>query len=559
MKRLHPLVGLTRALQYAIYGLSVPFFVLAMAGNVFDGLSRPSLMFPVMGLGVLVGGAYGVASYTRYTYRITEDTFDVFSGVLARREREIPHRRIQNVDANRSVWQNLLGVATVRIETAGGGSTEAVLNFVSGAEAERLQGTLRERRAAARREDEPATPGEGEAMASPGDGEASAAPTADDPAVEPAGDVPLAGEAAGKGATVAEVRRSDRTGQLEDQDRAPVPLFVLSKMELAVHAATTFRPGVLAVLVIGTPIVEGLVTDLLLALAAPLGGPDRLVAAGMTPDEALALAVVGVPLAMASAWAIGIAFGVNQYYGFRLGQRGEELVYERGLLSSFSGTIPLRKVQTLTVTENALQRVLGYAGLSVDTAGYAGGGGQGAGNRSAIPLAERERVVTLVEQLEGADLDATMTRPPKRARERYAVRYGLVLGAVLVAAFAASRTFGGFSLWWTPALLAPAVPVLAHLKWKHRGYALGEEHLLVRSGFLRRRTQIVPHNRLQTITRSRTVFQRRRRLAHLIADTASGGVLNRVHPVAYDQPDDDMRDLQDRLRDSLQANLRESQ
>jgi putative membrane protein len=511
MRRLHPLVGLARALRYGVYGFSIPLFGLSAAAAAFgdDAVAIVSLS-PVTGLGFLLGVIYGVVSYTRYTYRVTEDTFDVFSGVFGRREREIPHRRIQNVDVTRNVWQNILGLATVRIETAGGGSTEAFLDFVSIAEAERLERTLRERRAAARSDDE--TTGRNE----DGDGGAETTEEPDGP--------------------------------------TPRTLFSLSDPELAVHAATTFRPGVLALLVIGTPLLEGLVADVLLTLAAPLGGPERLLVTGLTPDEVLALLIVGVPLGVASAWAIGIVLGVNQYYGFRLGERGEELVYERGLLSEFSGTIPLGKVQTLTVTENALQRVLGYAGLSIDTAGYAGG--QSGGDRSAIPLAERERVAALVSLLEGADLDADMARPPKRARERYAIRYTLVLGVVLGVTFVTSRALGEFSLWWTPALLVPVIPVLAHLKWKHRGYALGEKHLLVRSGFLRRRTQIVPYHRLQTVTRSRTAFQRRRRLAHLIADTASGGVLNRAHPVAYDQPDEEMQNLQDQLRERLQASLR---
>ena len=514
MKRLHPLVGATRALRYGVTGLGVPLFALGTASAVFgDDVFDAVPLVPVMGLGFLVGAAYGALSYLRYTYRITEDTFDVFSGVLARREREIPHRRIQNVDMTRNVWQNLLGLATVRIETAGGGSTEAVLDFVSLAAANRLRRTLRERRAATRADD-----------------------------------------------TTEETSDRDADAEtIEDADEESARLlFALSESELAVHAATTFRPGVLALLVIGTPLIEEFVADLLLALAAPLDGPERLAVRTMTPDELLALAAVSVPLGIASAWAIGMAIGVNQYYGFRLGRRGEELAYERGLLSEFSGTIPLGKVQTLTVTENALQRALGYAGLSVDTAGYAGGNAGQAGNRSAIPLAKRERVVALVDRLEGADLDAGVTRPPKRARERYAVRYAIVLAVALGVTVTASRAVSGFSLWWLPAVLAPAIPALAHLKWKHRGYALGEEHLLVRSGVLRRRTQVVPYHRLQTVTRSRTVFQRRRRLAHLIADTASGGVMNRVHPVAYDQPEADMRALQRRLRERLQASLRES-
>jgi putative membrane protein len=524
MRRLHPLVGVVRSLQYGVYGFTVPFFAITMAANVFDGLI--GILFPTVILGGLAGVTYGAMSYVRYTYGITEETLDVASGVVGRRKREIPHRRIQNVDVTRSLWQKLLGVATVRIETAGGGSTEALLAFVADPEAKRLQRSLRERRVAARSDD-------------------------GDDVAHLDGDVDRTedGDAVGEDARVGAVG--------EEKEQRPAGLFVLSDTELAVHAATTFRPGVLALLVVGTPLLGDLVAELLVALAAPLGGPESLAVPGMSPDEAIAVAIVGVPLGAASAWAIGMAIGVNQYYGFRLGRRGEELVYERGLLSEFSGTIPLGKVQTLTVTENVLQRALGYAGLSIDTAGYAGGNGGQSGDRSAIPLAKRERVTALVDLLEGADLDRGFTRPPRRARERYAVRYALFLGAILALSFAASRAFPGFSLWWAPGVLTPAIPVAAHLKWKHRGYAVGDAHLLVRSGVLTRRTQVVPYHRLQTMTRSRTVFQRRRNLAHLIADTASGGVLNRVHPVVYDQPEERMGTLQNQLRERLQTSFQE--
>jgi putative membrane protein len=523
MRRLHPLVGVVRALRYGVYGISVPFFAVTIAQNVFEGVL--GLLIPAAVVGGVVGVAYGVTSYVRYTYEITDETFDVASGVVGRRTREIPHRRIQNVDVTRNLWQKLLGVATVRIETAGGGSTEAVLDFVAEPEAVRLQRLLRERRVAGRRDD-----------ADVSDRDRDGTGTGDEDRAD--------------GATKPETV-GDRT------DERSTGLFVLSDVELAVHAATTFRPGVLVLLVIGTPFVGDLVAELVVALAAPLGGPESLTLPGMSPDEAIAVATVAGPLGAASAWAIGMTIGVNQYYGFRLVRRGEELTYERGLLSEFSGTIPLGKVQTLTVTENVLQRALGYAGLSIDTAGYAGGNGGQSGDRAAIPLAKRERVTALVDRLEGADLNGAFTRPPKRARERYAVRYALALGAILALSFGASRALSGFSLWWVPGILTPTIPVAAHLKWKHRGYAVGDAHLLVRSGFLTRRTQVVPYRRIQTVTRSRTVFQRRRELAHLIADTASGGVLNRVHPVAYDQPEERMRILQNRLRERLQTSLRE--
>ncbi|PSQ34418.1 hypothetical protein BRD11_03925, partial [Halobacteriales archaeon SW_12_69_24] len=103
---------------------------------------------------------YFFAYYRRYEYELTADTFDIRSGVLSRREREIPLRRIQNVDISQSVVQRILGIASVSLETAGGGQTEAQLQYVSEDEAERLQSEVSRLRRASE-----ASPGDPEADA----------------------------------------------------------------------------------------------------------------------------------------------------------------------------------------------------------------------------------------------------------------------------------------------------------------------------------------------------------------------------------------------------------
>jgi len=108
--------------------------------SVFVGGSDggPSTLVLVGG-GVLAVAAYEMAYVRRFTYRIEDETFDIQSGVLSRREREIPFERVQNVDIAQNVVQRAIGIAEVRIETAGGGSSEARLRYVSRSEATRLQ------------------------------------------------------------------------------------------------------------------------------------------------------------------------------------------------------------------------------------------------------------------------------------------------------------------------------------------------------------------------------------------------------------------------------------
>ncbi|MDB2298106.1 PH domain-containing protein, partial [Halorubrum ezzemoulense] len=95
---------------------------------------------------LLVTFAYEFAYYRRFEYVLTEDTLDISSGVISRLEREIPYRRIQNVDVSRGVIQRAIGVAAVDLETAGGSRTEGSIRFVTPDEATRLQREVQRRK-----------------------------------------------------------------------------------------------------------------------------------------------------------------------------------------------------------------------------------------------------------------------------------------------------------------------------------------------------------------------------------------------------------------------------
>ncbi len=244
------------------------------------------------------------------------------------------------------------------------------------------------------------------------------------------------------------------------------------------------------------------------------------VPASLVDGALLVVGVLGGIVSVAGLWLVSAAVVFARYYGFRLSRVGDELRYERGLVQRYDGSIPLDKVQSLAVRENVLMRRLGYAALAVETAGYSPGQSPSGGSEAAVPLASRARVVDLARTVEPFAVEA-FERPPKRARRRYAGRYAIALGlatAVLlgVDALAVALPFPP----WLPLLGLVAVPPAAHLKWRHRGYYLGEDHVVTRNGFWRRRTEVVPHYRIQTVIQRATVFQRRWDLATVVADTA---------------------------------------
>jgi len=410
------------------------------------------------------------ARHRRYDYELTADTLDIRSGVLSRREREIPYERVQNVDVAQNVVQRPLGIAAVRIETAGGSGSEAHLRYVSRAEADRLQD---------------------------------------------------------------EISRRKRSTADESAGTAGAHLFTLSDREHLVLGVVSADLRLLGLLTVG------------LSVFAP-----RL-ARGVAPQyDLVSLFGPGIAVAaIAGFWVLSGLLQILRYYGFTLTRREDELRYERGLLQRYTGTIPLPKVQAVTLRENVLARAAGYGSLVIQTAGRAASG-DGDTVESAVPIARRSRALALAREVEPFG-DVSLERPPKRARARYAVRYALGLLVVVAVLRAAHAGTGAVPLWYLPLAGLVVVPVAAHLAWANKGYHVDDEYVVTRNGFWRRRTMVVPSDRVQTVFSSQTVFQRRRDLGTVTVDTAGGGGLGAGDAVAVDID----AGAADRLRERVAGNL----
>ncbi|ELZ22811.1 membrane-flanked domain protein [Haloterrigena salina JCM 13891] len=518
VNRLHPFSALRIAFRRGFLGFSAPIFFGMIAASIFPiDLIWALRLSPI---GFIVGVCYGLTYYYQFTYEITSDTFDITSGVFARRSREIPYRRIQNVDVSQRMTQRLLGLAVVSIETAGDSDAEAMLDLVDEDEADRIRTEIRRQTAAAGTTDD-------------ADGAATTEPSS--------------------GAD------SDDTGREETArpDREPTLLFELKLRELLLYAVSSFRwdtmlfPLLLFLWITDGDLRSALLPQFMFEIARPFGGPASL-------DGAAGSALVVLLVIALIQWALltylaSILYKIGNYYGLRLGRQGSDLVYERGLGRRYSGSIPFDKVQSVTVTDNPVQRLMGYAGLWVETAGY--GPRSGGSNQSVVPLADASRVSRFGELLTGIDRPE-FRRPPTTARRRYFARYSLVATGVVAGAFAIAQ-LTTVERWRFSVLAFAAVPLAAHLKYAHLGYVVGDEHLVIRRGFWRRRTTIVPYYRIQTVSTRRSIFQRRLGLASLVVDTASSRTFTWRTPVIYDIELERTRDIHCASREHLQRSLRE--
>jgi len=191
--------------------------------------------------------------------------------------------------------------------------------------------------------------------------------------------------------------------------------------------------------------------------------------------------------------------------------------------------------------------------LDIETAGGGGGQQEQGASQSAIPLATRTRVFDLLNSVEAVG-DVQFERPPKRARQRYMARYAAVVTLFTGLLFLVQQAVWATLAWWLALGLLLIVPPAAHLKWTHRGYVVGENHVVTRNGFWVRQTKVVPYYRVQTVLSSETVFQRRRHLGTVTVDTAGARSLldNDARAVDIDA------ETSERLREQVSTELYES-
>ena len=133
--RLHPLTPLLRGGR---------FFLVIVAVLGQQGLRDGDEVHPgLLAVGVAaatalaVVGGYLVWRTTRY--RLTDTELQVDSGLVTKRSRRVPLARVQSVDVVRPIIGRILGLAELRLEVVGGGSTEAPLAYLSEADARRLR------------------------------------------------------------------------------------------------------------------------------------------------------------------------------------------------------------------------------------------------------------------------------------------------------------------------------------------------------------------------------------------------------------------------------------
>lgn len=426
---------------------------------------------------LIPSGLAAIARYLSFRLRYDETELVIRSGIVFRNERHVPYERIQNLEGVQNVVHRLLRVIEVRIETGAGKEPEASISVLPEEALPDMRRRVFEKR-----------------------GQAAAADAGAAPAPRMLLRMPL--------------RELLLCGFLENRGLVVIGALYGLLWETGVLGGAFERVSEDAS---DTP---GMLRDTLRAL---LSGSELSFAR-------VAILLGGILVFLLIVRLLSMIWAVLRLYGFHLERAGEDLRAEFGLITRVTTTIPLRRVQTMTIREGPVYRLASRVTVRVQTAGGARAGqGQVAAEREWLaPIIRPRDLPALVgEVLPGVDLRAiAWQRVHPRAFRRavkpalaWALGIGLLLGAgdsgrLLVALPVAAL--------WAVVVTRKGVARL--------GWAVTDDFVAFRSGWVWRSVTIARLSKIQVVTQMETPFDRRTAMARVRVDTAGAG--ERAHRIA---------------------------
>ncbi|HEY9577645.1 MAG TPA: PH domain-containing protein [Pseudobacillus sp.] len=455
-KKLHPLAALLTFFQ-ELKGLVLPVVFLVFIGNGEKNDFWDYL--PLIGLAVVILFVLisGIVKWLRFTYRLEENELKIEYGLFIKKKRYIPVERIQSLDLSEGLLHRMFGLVRIRVETAGAGSeseSEAELTAITKADAHTLQQLINQGK---RR---------GNVMDIQG--------------------------------AILEKAEVDSRGEVFYQARLS---------ELLLLAATSGGIGV--------------VISAVFAFLAQFQDiiPYEKIFKEASHFVEMGTIVIGlvVFLALFVAWIISIGLTLLKYARFTLSKGEENVVVQKGLVEKQQLTIPIDRIQGITILENPLRQALGYCSVHLESAG---GTAEDKDSASMIimPMVKKDKALTMLADLfPEYCFSARLTVLPARAASRYIGRACLY---IVPPSIAAAWIFWPFGIWILTAFVL--VGLYGFARFRAVGWNIKGSQLTVRTRKASLKTIFILRTRIQSLEMIETWRQRQRNLASVHSVIRSG-------------------------------------
>lgn len=451
-------------------------------------------------------GLYAYVSWRCMSYTLDAKSITLHQGIIFKNKRSVYLERIQSVDINRTLVARLLGLGTVRIESAGGSGSNLDLSYLKNSELAGIRAQLLEAAFAAK------APHEGAAM-----GQAQMAPGAPVPGVQPAPQ--LGGQMLGQyaqmpqvpqmptanGAAPASAGQYVQGGHYTQAGQYGAGQYAAGAQlqEQTLYSVSTTR-------LIGSYLLTpALVVSAVAVIAIIIAGVFAL--SGVSDAGALMGAGFGL-FAAASAMASSLWGRFNHDFNFSLAVSRVGLRLHGGLTQTYSRTLPPNRIHAVELTQPLMWRLKGWWRVEVLTAGVSGASegtdstGENKANFTAdslLPVGDWGQALyalwLVIPELASANPQALLNN----------MAYGV-----------GTANPSGDHLWCAPGRTRWLDPLL----YKRNAVAVTDTAVLIRAGRFKRRLIVLTHERSQSLALSQGPFERLVDVANIKFDMVPGPI-----------------------------------
>lgn len=320
----------------------------------------------------------------------------------------------------------------------------------------------------------------------------------------------------------------------EEKPPAPPELFSLTTRQVLVAGALRNRGMYIIAGIAGASQYEALTKNLFGPIFDSLSHTQPVVGALLSVAAVIGLILIG--------WLLSIGYSALRFYGFRIERHAKGLMITRGLLTHVKSIVPLGRVQQVRIVQPFFFRFFNFCEVYAYTAGsFDDKEAAGASNLCPIlPVDDIEQIGRLVFP-DFAFFGLEWKQVSRKAIRRIAFSsfffFSLIFGIPLFIWLKA------MALWFLPVFALLGI-VIARLRYRYIGYAISESYIASRQGMLQQEVALMPIQRVQHYSLSRTLTQRWLKLASIdIYSAAATG----AHIVIHDLDVEVAEALQHRL------------
>ncbi|WP_226035141.1 PH domain-containing protein [Aquibacillus saliphilus] len=210
-------------------------------------------------------------------------------------------------------------------------------------------------------------------------------------------------------------------------------------------------------------------------------------------------------------WGLGILGIVIKYGKFTITRYENELFITRGLLEKKQMTIPIKRIQAVSIKETLIRQPLGFATLSVEIAG-----GEQENKKVTetllFPLLKKSDVPAFLSEIlpEYQNMPDSYSQVPKRGLIYYLLRTTIIPILALI----------GVAIALPEWIILPIIVVLVSIalgiaQYRTASYHLTESQLTLRLRLLSKETVMLKTKRIQAVEKSQHILHRKQDLANM--------------------------------------------